>query len=327
MEGGTAVSNHEKMLERVRALLAKAAGGTTEEEAELLRAKADELMTKYAIELWQIEQLQAKTEERTKPEVKAMNIDWWWNIDQDLGNALWDVMTSVTQHARCRIAWKHASYNTKTVPVVGLPADLAYADMLFTHLFMQMVETMDPRPRVGEGTVEAIVRMKEAGLKWEEIYYRLRKAGHYPADQPWNASKMNYAGKYTRYCDQHGRERVRVTPSVYRRSFALGFSRTLRERLRTQREEQGQDTGSMALALRDIRLVVQEAVYEFFPDMRPHEASCQCKKCKESRKPVRGRDVSISLSAVARGNAAGKEATIISNSGKVGGADRREIGS
>lgn len=321
------MSNHEKMLERVRALLAKAAGGTTEEEAELLRAKADELMTKYAIEMWQIELAQEGKSARPKPELKHINIDWWWKMNDDLSNALWDVLMSVCAHARCKVAWRHASYNTKTVPIVGLPSDLGYVDLLFTHLFMQMVDTMDPHPRESDSMIEALVRMKESGLKWEEIYNRLRKAELVDDHGRWSsavASKMDFAGKYTRYCDQNGRERVRVTPSVFRRSFARGFSHALSKRLYSQREQQGQNTGSMELALRDISLVVTEAMYEMFPDMRPHEAGCKCARCQTRLKPVRS-TVNISLSAMSRGSKAGDEATILSNADKLGGARRGEL--
>jgi hypothetical protein len=44
-----------KMLERVRALLAKADGTNFPEEADAFRAKADALMTEYAIEAWQMD--------------------------------------------------------------------------------------------------------------------------------------------------------------------------------------------------------------------------------------------------------------------------------
>lgn len=300
---------HEKMLERVRALLAKASSTEFEQEAETFRAKADELMTKYAIEMWQIELAQVGKTGQTKPEIKDVNISWWWEMDRELGGALWSVLLSVCQHARCRVAHKEANYVTKSVPVVGMPADLMYCDMLFTHLFLQMVDTMDPRPKEGEGTLDAIVRMKEAGLKWEEIYYRLRTAGHYPEDQPWSPSKMDYAGKYTRYCAQHGRERVRTTPSIYRRSFAAGFSSALSTRLRAQREEQGQSTGSTALVLQDISKVVERALIEFFPSMGR----------RTTTRALKGSVLKYDDASMVRGSRAGHEASIISNAPKVGG--------
>lgn len=310
------MSNHEKMLERVRALLAKAASTANEypEEAELFRAKADELMTKYAIELWQVETAQAGVGARPKPEVKDVNIDWWWKLDEDLSQSLWSVLLAVCDHARCRVAWRNAAHDTKSVPVVGLPSDLGYVDMLFTHLFMQMIDTMDPHPREGDGMIEALVRMKEAGLKWEEIYKRLVAADLLEDKGRWSAgvaSQMDFAGKYTRYCAETGRERVRVTPSVFRRSFAMGFSSELAKRLRHQKEEQGQDTGSMALVIRDISLVVQEALYDFFPNMRPGAVKKSKGMVRDTRK--------ISVSGIARGAKAGADATILGNSPQLKG--------
>ena len=315
------MSDHDKMLERVRALLAKAASTEFEEEAEAFRAKADELMTKYAIEMWMVEQAQAGKTGQTKPELRDMNIDWWWKMDNDLSEALWSVFSSVCTHCRCTIAVAKASYNSKTVPVVGMPADLGYADMLFTHLFMQMVDTMDPHPRPGEPLIEALVRMKEAGLKWEEIFRRLRHAGYYPENERWNPSKMDYAGKYTAYCKQHNRERVRVTPSVYRRSFATGFTSELRIRFREMRKQQESSLGSgMEVALRDISVVVREAMYDFFPDMRPHPANCQCDKCtrERNRRLPAYKPRTYSDAAIARGAKAGRDAEILSNEARLG---------
>lgn len=290
---------HEKMLETVRGLLAKAASTEFEAEAEAFRAKADELMTKYAIEMWQVEQAQAGVNAPTKPEIRNMDISWWYEMDRQVGEGLWRVFLAVTGHTRCRVAYKYASNMTRTIPVIGMPADLGYADMLFTHLFMQMVDRMDPKPKPGEPLVEALGRMKEAGMKWEDIFTRLRDSGYYPADMPWNASKMNFAGKYTQYCRTHNRERVYTSPSVYRRSFVTGFADALSSRLRVQREEQGQSTGSMALALRDIDVVVRDYMFENFPDMA---------------KRTRGsmvRDEKMDEGVKRRGHQAGQEASII----------------
>lgn len=296
------MSEHEKMLERVRALLAKAASTEFEEEAEAFRAKADELMTKHAIAAWQVEQAQGRQDARPEPIVRNMSIDWFYSLDRDLGGGLWSVFLSVTQHTRCKVAWKYASASSRTIPVIGMPADLDYADMLFTHLFMQMVDQMDPKPKPNEPLVEALGRMKEAGLKWEEIFYRLRDAGYYPPELKWNASKMNFAGKYTQYCKTHGRERVYTSPTVYRRSFVAGYSAALAVRLRQQREEQGQSTGSMALALRDISVVVGDKMLELFPAMGQRTRT---RAVAEQR---------LDSGVVQRGHKAGQEATILGNS-------------
>lgn len=176
---------------------------------------------------------------------------------------------------------------------------------------MQMIETMDPHPKPGEPAIEALVRMKESGLKWDEISKRLHDAGYYPADKKpseWEMGATDYAGKYTRYCEEHGRERVRTTPAMYRRSFATGFSGALSVRLRQQREAQGQSTGTMALALVDIAKIVERAMLEFYPSMG----------VRSKGRALRGSIVRYDDASMARGNQAGHAASIISNAPKVG---------
>ena len=303
----TEVDQGAKMLERVRALLAKASSTTFPEEADSFRAKADELMTKYAIEVWQVEQAEAGKKAPTKPIVRKVDLAWWYDMDNQLASGLWDMFISVTTHCRVRTAWKNVDYMNKQIPLVGMPVDLDYADMLFTNLMLQLVDTMDPHPKSGEPMIEALVRMKEAGLKWEEIYRRLQVAGYFPYDQPWQPSKMDFAGKYTRYCQQHGRERVRTTPTVYRRSFASGFTTAIRQRLRLQREEQGQNTGSMAVAIRDISQVVEEALFDFFPN--------QAERTR-SRAVARGNPLKTDLRVMGAGVEAGNKARIMGKGDK-----------
>lgn len=319
---------HDKMLERIRALLAKAAGGTTDEEAELLRAKADELMTKYAIEMWQIEQAQGKRTERTTPIRKDIDISWWFDytIDGEVRQTMYAIFSAVASHARCRVVGAHADYRVKTVPVIGMPSDIGYLDMLFTHLLLQMMNAMDPHPKPGEPFVDALVRMKEAGLKWAEIAKRLQAAGYY--DDP-KTPKTGYSQIYTDYCKRAGKDRTYTSPSIYRRSFVDGFRYELRLRLRNQEKEQGQNTGSNAIALRDIRDIVNEAMYLLFPDLRPHPEGCDCdvhhtcsdKNCKRpncrlarsKRMPARMKEYAYDPSVVRRGQQAGREVTILSD--------------
>lgn len=326
----------EKMLERVRALLAQAAGTPSEEEAETARRMADNIMTKFAIELWQVEQAQGRTD-KTMPVRKDLNIDWWWNhtIDREVRSAMWSILNSVASHARCRVVGAYTEYNSKTVPVVGLPSDVGYMDMLFTHLLLQMLDAMDPRPKPGEALIDALVRMKEAGLKWEEIHRRLAAADLVPTER-WTkqvASKMNFAGKYTAYCRAHGKERTYTSPSIYRRSFVYGFDMELRKRLCRQVEER-ENTGSTAIALRDISLVVNETMWDMFPDLRPHPDDCDCDmhhecddpkcmrpRCKAARSKraiAKPRFVTIDNGIVGRGRAAGAEVQIMSNDPRVG---------
>ena len=70
-------------------------------------------------------------------------------------------------------------------------------------------------------------------------------------------------------------------------------------RLKLQREEQGQETGSMALALRDISALVRDHMLDNFPDMG-----------KRSRS-VMARDEKMDSGVMARGHRAGQEVSIL----------------
>jgi len=338
----------EKLLQTIRKLLDKAAGTQFPEEAETFRAKADELMTKYAIEMWQIDKARVGSDavSSRKPIRKDMDISWWYTYKTpyEVRSAMWGIFHEVAVHCRCVVVARHSDYKRETVPVVGLEQDIAYLDMLFTHLLVQLADAMDPRPKPGEPLIEALVRMKEAGLKWEECHRRLRAAGLVP-DEPWSkkvASKMNFAGKYTRYCQEHGKERTYTSPAIYQRSFTDGFEWSLRERLRKMRDDQGQSTGSMAVVLHDIRGIVRSAMWDMFEDMRPHPDDCECDQCHEcddpdcerprckakrdKRKPVKAREVRMDWGVVARGSKAAQEVQIISDTPTVGNRGGRELG-
>lgn len=330
----------EDILRKVRALLAKAEGGTTEEEAEALRAKADELMTKYAIELWQVEASRDARAPQMVPVRRDTDISWWFNLgDREVTSSLWSLMGEVMRHTRCIRVANKVDYRARIIPVIGMPADLDYADLLFTHLMLQFLDKLDPKPRPGDTMIEAMVRMKEAGFKWEKIYYRLRDAGLVEDLGWWSksvASKMNFAGKYTKYCQARDRTRTYTSPAIYRRSYVAGFSSGVGERFSELRRQQGQNTGSMALALKDYRQAVQEAVWDMFEDLRPHPADCQCNdchfmkchdphcqrpRCKEARKPVRAshyRELSYDYDVMSRAGQDGRSVDIISNDPSLG---------
>jgi hypothetical protein len=285
------------MLERVRALLAKANGTPFEGEADVFRQKADELMTAYAIEQWQVEQAQASATGRPQPEKRDFDISWWrhnaghneaW---RDIRTAMNDMWWDVSRHCRVVIVNEKIHYTSGVMyePVIGLPADLDYFDLLFTSLYLEMSKKMAPKPDPDRlSYVENLVMLKDAGYSWKRIHELLVAAG---VDTPhW---KGNYARDYAAYCAEHNRPRNITNPKTYQRSFADGFVERVGSRLRTMHRASQENydanhtAGSMELAVRDIRQVVQDAVWDMFPDLRPHPEDCECQQCKAKRKPVR----------------------------------------
>jgi hypothetical protein len=330
---------NDKIIIKVQGLLAKAAS-TTPEEADLCRAKADELMTKYAIEQFQLERT-LRTAQTIVPVAKDVEVSWYWDLeDEEVRNVCWSIFWECARHTRCELAF--LAGHDGMVPVVGMPYDIDYMNILFTHLFMQMVDTMDPHPKAGESLVEALARMKEAGLKWRDIYNRLVDAGLQEDLGDWDengvASKVNYAGKYTTFCTNTGRHRTQVSPSVFRRSFIAGFLAGLREKFISMRETQGQNTGSMALALKDYREEVKKAFHEFFPVHAPKPVDSDAldrvvAAASKGRRRKAPPERKFSYQVLNAGKEAGRNVDIISNEeagrqqapGSVADGGRREL--
>ena len=122
---GTAVPADERMLGRIRALLAKAEATEFAEEAEALSARAQELMAKYSIDhaLLAAESGQAET-----PGGRRIAVDNPYEAPKAT------LLQTVAQANRCRVVW---SKDVGLVTVIGFPADLDAVELLFTSLLVQ----------------------------------------------------------------------------------------------------------------------------------------------------------------------------------------------
>lgn len=118
-------STDHPMLERVRALLAQAESTTFDAEAEAFTAKAQELMTRYAIDA---AMLSTDTHRSDRPTTIRITID-----DPYVG-AKSLLLQCVAQHSRCRAVF-HQRYALSSV--IGLAHDLTATEMLFTSLLVQ----------------------------------------------------------------------------------------------------------------------------------------------------------------------------------------------
>ncbi|VVJ20122.1 Uncharacterised protein [Amycolatopsis camponoti] len=127
----------EKKLSRVRALLAKAESSSFPEEAEALSAKAQELMTRYALDRVLVEAADAG------PDVPASRRIW---LDTPYADAKSLLVHVVATANRCR-----AVYDSRWdfVTVVGDEDDLDAVALLTTSLLVQATRAMiaDPAGR------------------------------------------------------------------------------------------------------------------------------------------------------------------------------------
>lgn len=336
-----------KMLERVRALLAKAESTEFPEEANSFRAKADALMTTYAITQWQVEEVAGKQGARPTPEVRKFDFSWWRRSNRS--EELWDLLWATARHCRCVVATRGygADGSYSTIPVIGLASDLDYMDLLFTHLMVDMAKGLEPQVNPAETLGENALRLRSAGKGMREgrdsMAPMLWRAGllpltaaqqaKYPDVTPeeafhglWPTLQKSLVGRVRRALNEEAKRQEKVLspvhPKVWQRSFAMGYVRELDARFTRMRHDQeqqhGGSTGSMALAVRDIRTVAQNMYDELWPV--PEDDG----KGRKGRALTR--EVRVSHSAMSAGREAGARADISSaKSGQRLGGNRKEL--
>jgi hypothetical protein len=125
----------QKVLARVRALLAKAESTEFDEEAEALSAKAQELMTRYSIERIVVEAAGDHVDPATARRI--------W-LDAPYAGAKALLVHAVAHANRCAAVWtEHLGF----VTVVGDERDLAAVELLVTSLLVQATRAMLHAPQ------------------------------------------------------------------------------------------------------------------------------------------------------------------------------------
>ena len=120
----------ERMLSRIRALLAKAEATEYAEEAEALSARAQELMAKYSIDQ---ALLAAESGRRDAPAGRRIAVDNPYEAPK------MSLLQAVATANRCRVVW---SKEVGLATVVGFDADLDAVELLFTSLLVQASAAM-----------------------------------------------------------------------------------------------------------------------------------------------------------------------------------------
>jgi Protein of unknown function (DUF2786) len=115
----------DRMLSKIRALLAKAESTEFAEEAEALSARAQELMAKYSIDH---ALLAAEAGEREEPGGRRIA------VDNPYEGPKATLLNTVAEANRCRAIW---AKDIGLVTIVGFPADLDVVELLFTSLLVQ----------------------------------------------------------------------------------------------------------------------------------------------------------------------------------------------
>ncbi len=120
----------ERVLTRVRLLLAKAESTTFEAEAETFTAGAQKLMAKHSID---VAMLEAAGGASAGPDARRIG------IDRPYENAKAVLLTVVADANRCRTVW---SRELGFMTVLGFAADLSAVETLFTSLLVQATQAV-----------------------------------------------------------------------------------------------------------------------------------------------------------------------------------------
>ena len=148
-----------RMLTKVRALLAKAESTDFEEEAGALTAKAQELMARHAID-----HAMVTGRDDSDPCGRRIGID----DPYALGKA--NLLAAVAGANRCRAVWMDR-YGFSTV--FGFPGDLDIVDLLYTSLLVQANRAMtvagsvrDQAGKITHAVVPPVVPPRVLGTNW-----------------------------------------------------------------------------------------------------------------------------------------------------------------
>jgi hypothetical protein len=310
---------------------------TPPNEAANARRLAERMMERYAFEEEEIRQARAKSGGQVEtPEIRQFDV-------YDAGNAFsWILMSlfrRLAEHTRCRVATTGSRDNdrggrTRYAYVVGFPTDLAFLDLLYTST--RLVFSSNIEPPYDESDYDgSVARMHLAGITWRDIAYR--------TGTPWpDGQKLRRA--WYRYAEANGmskEEGHRRSPKLYRESFADGFYEEMWNRLwvarheahEQHRRENASEADRFALALRSRETVVEEFLYERFPDLRPKpvvpltdaERKALEKRLEKERKSTRTyKEPKKDATGMAAGRAAARRVNLSGGTG-VPGSGRKEL--
>jgi len=279
----------DDLLRKIAGLMAKAESSEHEGERILFMEKADELMAKYSIELWEISQRDAGKIDSRQPIIRDFDYSWAFETGAfpEICDALWSMFISASRYATCSIVYhkQHFSgenkiYKSGTVPVIGTEADLGYMSLLFTSLMTQLIDATHPKVDHNIEYEANLRKFREAGWGWLEVAKVMQDAG-YDLGMSVSDARHKEAHAYRRWCKKMGIEQNYAHFKTYRRNFAEGFASQVGLRLREMRQHTTQTVGTgLELALRDQREMNEQFMFSEFPNVGQRTGSSMVRNRK-----------------------------------------------
>lgn len=277
------MGDNDSMMNKVRALLDKAESTEFAAEAEAYRAKAEELMAKYRLDIEKVLASKVLGEGVDAPEPIHFDTDICRTGQfSKYYSYMWGL---VVAHVGIRsyTSWKYPQGEAVwTGQGVGFEADVQYAQMLFTTARMAFSDRLEPKVNPEASDQENVYRLRSAGIERIRI-----------ADIMWGQTDKVFLGRvgrlYKAECANRGEAPALsgrgVTGAAYREAYAEEFVYELARRLRAAR------SGGSGLALGNRELVLSAAFYARFPELRPKaevEGTEEYKPCEKCAKAKRG---------------------------------------
>lgn len=272
-------NDHERRArktDQIRKLLDLAEKNPYSEEAAAARLKADQLQLAYSISEREIQLSRPQEHRETPEERRTVVVPEGSTVKRQLIELHFECITN----SRCRAVYSglDATKREGAAHSVGFPTDLDYAEMLYGSLRLQMANELVPMPDPSLPFIDNLVRMKEAGMKWEDIYPLLAPLDPQTPNNTWHRPTcVRWGAEYTAFCKEVGRKQNRAQPITYQRNFANGFVSEVRmrfsaiiiQRQRAEANERERGGSGMDLVIRDMRKEVDEMYNRKIGKARP----------------------------------------------------------
>lgn len=287
-------SASESIISRINKLLALAMDpSASEHERELAKERADRLMVQH-----QLDRMDLTVEERSKIAEETWEFD---TFDYKFRSQMISLADVIIRHCKCRALY--GGIGNVRVKIVGFPEDIAYAQQLWSIVFLEMAGKMFPRWDNNKSLDANVYAFVKAGYKWREIHEIAfqNKAEGVPNPYPPEASYRNdlfkdeiwtwdykqrvqsleYAPEggilgraYKRELKRLGESWSRNTSRhmAYRVSYVSSFTSTISRRLAEMRRksvENVSDEDRYRLAVIDTEEQVLKEFYRLHPEYDP----------------------------------------------------------
>lgn len=345
---------NDAMLRKIQALLDKADGTDFGPERDTYRAKADEMMLKYSVEQYHLEEVRRARGEAVslRPITKDIIVPW-----HKFAQKTYDLLLTLGSAIGVQMLYRGWEHGWR-ITLVGFEVDVRYVEMLWTTLRVQMLDMMEPEVDLSKTFDENVFALRQAGMDWMMVRQRMNAhvtvewRPQYSYDMDWserdlctprnekdrqNKHILSQSGPWPYCCDSKSGTNTRllsayrrqcelhnVDPAVirsvegYRNAWADSFRYRIRERLTSKRGQ-----GDAALVLRNKAEEVRDVWQDLYDEM--HKDDVPVEPGKPSKRVAKYVEPAWDPQGAARGRAAADKADLSRLEERVASATERSL--